>query len=218
MKNISIPTLLAFILICSCDSPAVAAGSDSYRNVTSNNILSCPTNQQIENFWYGGTGSSYGSNHVLICLDGDRKAKWVIDSGVQCQSGVENCPYDIDTESADYTYTFKYRRTGIGTNCNIVKKTGEYGSTFYYWSCQKYTSRQNLTIITKGNEPLLSTGGLFTKYGKIPSEFEFDTSDDPSCTPDSSPCTQEYPGLGGDGETPPQRTYQDCVGDAQFCS
>jgi hypothetical protein len=56
-------------------SPGLAGGSNEYRNVKSNNLFQCSTNQQIEMLWSGGNSTSIGSEHSLICLDGNRKAK-----------------------------------------------------------------------------------------------------------------------------------------------
>ncbi|MFM2064056.1 MAG: hypothetical protein RLZZ507_3727 [Cyanobacteriota bacterium] len=223
MKSIPLTAFIVSGLITASSLPTLAAGSNTYRSIKSNNILPCPTNQQIEQTWSGGDVSHYGSEHLIICLESNRKAKWVMYSYRTCQPHKvepQNCP-DIQTnsfEEKDNTYIFKPQKTGIGTNCKIVKATGEYNTIYYHWTCEKYTARQNLTIITKGNEPLLSSGRLYDQYGSMPAKFQLNTSDHPECKNSSSMCKQDYPGLGGDGKKLDSRLYIDCRGDAEFCN
>lgn len=219
MKNISITTLVTLSLVSSFGAPALASGGVSYRSVTSNNILKCPTNQQIEQAGYWGDGSSVGTYHTLICLNGKRRANWIIYSIVSCMSGVQICPLqDSQPKTRDNTYIFKYKKTGIGTNCNIVNRKDKYNSINYYWRCQKYTTRQNLAITTKGKEPLRSTHELFSIYGEIPGKFLLFNKTDPECKREGVSCKEEYGGLGDDRGNPNPRTYTDCRGDAQYCN
>lgn len=221
MKSLPITSLIICGLISFASAPALASGSFYYRNVNSNNIFPCPNNQQIERNGVGGDVSHYGSHHLLLCLDGKRKAKWIIYSYITCQKDIEikNCPIypnpalSRNRQDKDNTYIVKPKKTGIGINCNIVQKKGEYNTILPAWSCEKYSSRQNLTIITKSNEPLRGTGELFRKYGRIPSQFQLSLSSDcASCIEN-----EDYPDLGGyPGKADPQ-TYIDCRGDAQFC-
>ncbi len=236
MKNLPILTILVFGSISLTATPVLAAGAVMYREVKSNNLFECSTNQQIEHIWTGGNSTSYGSTHTLICLDGDRKAKWVMTSTITCKSGPVqiNCPvYFNDAqlpneyrgrsftklEDADNTYLYNPKKTGIGTNCKIVSETSKYGSVFYNWTCEKYASYENLTINTKGVEPLQWSMGLFKKYGRIPSQFQLETPDDPYCNRNQSntSCSQDYSGLGGDRGKLDPRIYIDCRGDAKFC-
>jgi hypothetical protein len=156
-------------------------------------------------------------------------------STITCKSGPVpiNCPVyfnDAQTlkeyrnftklEDADNTYLYNPKKTGIGTNCKIVSEKSKYGSVFYNWTCEKYTSYENLTINTKGLEGLQWTGGLFRKYGKIPSQFQLETPESPYCKPNQSntSCSQDYPGLGGDSGKLDPRIYIDCRGNTQFCN
>ena len=182
MKDLTIITLISIGAISLTATPVLAAGAVMYREVKSNNLFECSTNRQIDHIWTGGDSSSYGSTH---------KAKWVMTSEIRCKSGSPvpiNCPAyfnDAQTlkeyrnftklEDADNTYLYNPKKTGIGTNCNIVKKSAKYLSAYYEWSCEKYASYENLTINTKGLEGLQWTGGLFRKYGKIPTQFQLQT-------------------------------------------
>lgn len=226
MKNYSITTALVFSLMTLSHTPAFASGMVMYRSVTSNNIFQCSTNQQIETVWQGGNTTHVGASHLLICLDGNRQAKWIVDSVLTCQSSFanpQNCQINLLNGGAviksdsENTLVFKPKKTGIGTNCNIVKKIGEYNTVFYNWSCEKYSSRQNLTIVTKGDTSLESASSLYDKYGKIPSQLQLTNPDDPNCVEDESTCQEDYPGLGGDPAKLDPRTYIDCRGDAQYC-
>ncbi len=238
MKNLPVLTMLAlgaFSLTATTTTPVLAAGAVMYREVQSNNLFECSTNRQIEHIWNGGNSTSYGSTHTVICLDGDRKAKWVMTSEIRCKSAPVQikCPVYFNEAQfskeykgftslgdADNTFLFNPQKTGIGTNCKIVSEKSKYGSVFYNWTCEKYTSRQNLTINTKGAEPLLWGMTLFRKYGRIPSQFQFETPESPYCKPNqaNTSCAQDYPALGGDRGKLDPRIYIDCRGDAQFCN
>ncbi|MBD2177345.1 hypothetical protein H6F42_10525 [Pseudanabaena sp. FACHB-1998] len=241
MKNLPILTILALGAITLTAKPVLAAGSVMYREVKSNNLFECSTNQQIEHIWTGGNSTSYGSTHTLICLDGDRKAKWVMTSKITCQSRnikLKECPTWFNNEHTQNepnqfpikgsfsklgdtgnTYLYNPQKTGIGTNCKIFSETSKYGSVSYNWTCEKYASYENLTINTKGLEDFQSTGGLFRKYGKIPSQFQLETPEEPNCNRNQSntTCSQDYPALGGDRGKLDPRIYIDCRGDAKFC-
>ena len=236
MKDLTIITLISIGAISLTATPVLAAGAVMYREVKSNNLFECSTNQQIEHIWTGGNSTSYGSTHTLICLDGDRKAKWVMTSKITCKSGPVpiNCPkYFNDAqlpneyrgrsftklEDADNTYLYNPKKTGIGTNCKIVSEKSKYGSVFYNWTCEKYTSRENLTINTKGVEPLQWGMTVFHKYGRIPSQFQLETPESPYCKPNqaNTSCSQDYPSLGGDRGKLDPKIYIDCRGEAKFC-
>lgn len=238
MKNLATGSILFLGLIFLSSSPALAAGSVMYREVKSNNLFQCPTNQQIEKIWTGGDSTSYGSTHTLICLDGDRRAKWVMTSRITCDSRnikLRECPVWFNNEhtqnenqlpikgdfsklgDTDNTYLYNPKKTGIGTNCKIVSETSEYAAVSYSWTCEKYASYENLTINTKGVEPLQATMNLFKKYGRIPSQFTFERMEEPNCNSNQSntSCSQDYPGLSG---KPYLRFFSDCRGDAKFCA
>lgn len=234
MKNLTIFTLISIGTFSLTATPVLAAGAVMYREVKSNNLFECSTNQQIEHIWTGGNSTSYGSTHTLICLDGDRKAKWVMTSKITCKSGSVpiNCPiYFNDAqlpseyrgrsftklEDADNTFLYNPKKTGIGTNCKIVSEASKYGSVSYNWTCEKYASYENLTINTKGVEPLQWGMTVFKKYGRIPSQFQLETPENPNCNKFEPICSQDYPGLGGDRGKLDPRIYIDCRGDAKFC-
>ncbi|MBK1989450.1 hypothetical protein A0J48_018245 [Sphaerospermopsis aphanizomenoides BCCUSP55] len=228
MNNFSILILIIVWFTLLRSSPTLASGFVYYREVKSNNLLQCSTNQQIEINRGGGDASHVGAGHLLICLDGDRQAKWIIYSYLTCQSSntrSQNCPmsnYLIPgnraNQSQDNSYIFKPSKTGIGFNCKTVKNEDKYGSISYKWSCEKYTAKQNLTIKTKGSDRLQGTRDLFQKYGKIPDIFQLDTSsDNPSCKQSDS-CSEDYSELGDSKENPDPRIYTDCRGDAKFCN
>jgi hypothetical protein len=222
--------------------PALAAGSKEYRDVKSNNLFQCSTNQQIEMMWSGGNASGIGSQHSLICLDGYRKAKWVMTSKITCESPniiLKECPVWFNNEHTqnkpnqlevtggftrlrdpDNTHIYNPKKIGIGTDCKIVSKKSEYGSVDYNWSCKNYAYYKNLRIITKGKEPLLGGGDLYRKYNRIPPQFQFDRSDSPACNGQSTlGCDREdYPGLYADRDKLERRGFVDCRGDAKYCN
>ena len=241
MKNLATGSILFLGLTLLSSSPALAAGSVMYREVKSNNLFQCSTNQQIEKIWTGGDSTGIGSVHSLICLDGNRKAKRVMTSKITCESPnikLKECPVWFNNAhtlnenqlpikggfsklgDTDNTYLYNPKKTGIGTNCKIVSETSEYGSVSYNWSCEKYAYYKNLTINTKGEEPLLWSGDLFRKYNRIPPQFQFVTSDSPNCNGQSTlGCAREdYPGLYGDRDKLERRGYVDCRGDASYCN
>ena len=223
-------------------SPGLAGGSNEYRNVKSNNLFQCSTNQQIEMLWNGGSANSIGSEHSLICLAGYRKAKWVMTSKVTCESPnikLKECPVWFNNEHTqnksnqlpvsggftrlrdpDNTHLYNPKKTGIGTDCEIVSKNFEYGVVDYNWSCKKYAFYKNLSIITMGKEPLLGSGGLYRKYDRIPPQFQFDTSNSPGCSGQSTlGCDRrDYPGLYADRDKLERRGFVDCRGDTKYCN
>jgi hypothetical protein len=242
MNNLATGSFLFLGLTLLSSLPVLAAGSDEYRDVISNNLFKCSTNQQIETMWSGGNATSIGSEHSLICLDGNRKAKWVMTSKIICESPniiLKECPVWFNNEHTqknkpnqlevtggftrlrdpDNTHLYNPKKTGIGTDCKIVSETSEYGSVHYSWSCKNYAFYKNLTIITKGKEPLLWGGDLYRKYNRIPPQFQFETSNSPNCNPQSTlGCAREnYPGLGRYHDKLVGRGYTDCRGDAKFC-
>jgi hypothetical protein len=241
MKNLATGSILFLGLIFLSSSPALASGSVLYREVKSNNLFQCSTNQLIEKIWTGGSSTGIGSEHSLICLDGNRKAKWVMTSKITCESPnikLKECPVWFNNkhtqnepnqlpikggfsqlEDTDNTYLYNPKKTGIGTNCKIVSETSKYGSVSYDWTCERYAYYENLTINTKGEEPLRGSGDLFRKYNRIPPQFQFVTSDSPNCNGQSTlGCARDYPSLGGDRDKLERRGYIDCRGDAKFCN
>jgi hypothetical protein len=229
MKNLPILMLISIGAISLNSTPALAAGAVRYREVKSNNLFECST-RQLEQVWTGASAGYAGATHLLMCLDGNRKAKWIMHSQIACQPPNikrTECPLWFNNahtqndrnprsltklEDADNTYLYNPKKTGVGTNCNIAKKSDKYPRAYYEWSCEKYTSYENLTINTKGNTPHIGA------FGKAKPQFLFDTSDDPNCAKDNSDCSQDYPGLGGDRGKLDARIYIDCRGDAEFCA
>jgi hypothetical protein len=231
MKKLTILSILALGSITLSVTPVLAGGNTSYRNIKSNSILECPTQKHIEKYHWGAGGGNYASGkHMILCLENNSQAKWIIYSYVHCapwdNGGQEYCPdgkvaratMEFNrTEPSKNTYIFNPKKSLIGTNCRIVKRKDQFDSYDWVWSCKKYTPRENLTIMTKGNESAfyVTAGGRDYKYF---SKFMFNRSSDPSCVQGISRCETNYPDLFNAIGIPDRRTFYDCRGNAEYCN
>lgn len=219
MKKFVISSLLTTGLFVWQTSPTLASGVNYYRNLQSNSILKCASPRQIEIIWVGGDVSHYGSAHTIICLKNDRQAEWIIQSSIECQSRkvpLQNCPSlftDQQLQSSTITQVFNPNKTAIGMNCKITTRPAKYSEDLdYYWTCEKYQARKNLTIKTTGQKFSVNN-----RDGDEKNKFWLHTYDNPSCKKDSQlgSCFQPYPGF-DDPKYRPEMSI-DCRGDAQFC-
>lgn len=220
MKKFVISSLLTSGLFVCQASPTLASGVNYYRNLESNNILKCASPRQIEIIWVGGDVSHYGSAHTIICLKNDRQAAWIMESSVTCQSqkvSLENCPSWLGNQQLEFgaNVVIKPPKTAIGINCNIKTQLAKYSEDLnYYWTCEKYQARKNLTIKT--------TGQKFSVNNRDGNEDKFwlHTYDNPSCKKDSElgGCFRGYPSLGNDGNKYHPEMAIDCRGDKEFCN
>jgi len=220
MKKRFISSLLTSSLFLWQTSPTLAAGTNYYRNLQSNSILKCSSPKQIEIIWLGGNTTSYGSAHTIICLKNDRQAAWIMESSVTCQSqkvSLENCPSWLGNQQLEFgaNVVIKPPKTAVGINCTIKTKLAKYSEDLnYYWTCEKYQARKNLTIKT--------TGQKFSVNNRDGNEDKFwlHTYDNPSCKKDSElgGCFRGYPSLGNDGNKYHPEMAIDCRGDKEFCN
>ena len=223
MKKFVISSLLTSGLFVCQASPTLASGVNYYRNLESNNILKCASPRQIEILWTGGNTTSYGSAHTILCLKNSRQAEWIMESSVTCQSQkipLEKCPLWFDNQqfeaiakTKNNTLTVSPRKTAIGINCTIKTRLAKYSEDLdYYWTCEKYQARKNLTIKTTGQKFSVNN-----RDGDEKNKFWLHTYDNPSCKKDSQlgSCLQPYPGF-YDTNYRPEMSI-DCRGDAQFC-
>jgi hypothetical protein len=223
MKKLSIVTFLALGSIILSATPVLADGSSTYREIKSNSILECPTQRHIEKYHrYSGGPYSSGS-HVILCLENNSQAKWIIESSVQCINRNEinrdenYCPStDFNrSEPSKNTYIFNPTKTLIGTNCSMVRKK-RFDSYDWVWSCKKYT-RENLTIMTKGNggmESIMQNGRGYKFYENFRKKYEFSV---PACPKDGN-CTSPYPNLSYAIGIPDRRTFLECGGNTKDCN
>jgi hypothetical protein len=224
MKKFVISSLLTSGLFVCQASPTLASGVNYYRNLESNNILKCASPRQIEILWTGGNTTSYGSAHTILCLKNSRQAEWIMESSVTCQSQkipLEKCPLWFDNQqfeaiakTKNNTLTVSPRKTAIGINCTIKTRPAKYSEDLdYYWTCEKYQARKNLTIKT--------TGQKFSVNNHDGDEHQFwlHSYENPDCKKDSTStvCFKPYPDLGNDGNKYRPEMSIDCRGDAQFC-
>jgi hypothetical protein len=168
---------------------------------------------------------------MILCLENNSQAKWIIFSTVLCQrwseGGRKYCPNDTITkgivqfnrsEPSKNTYIFKPKKTLIGTNCRVQKKEESKPGYPFVWSCEKYTPQANLTIMTKGNESLEYVKEDYREIRKRFLKFLY-TSSDPSCRIGPLDCELEYPRYLFDAiGIPDSRTFEDCRGSAEYCN
>lgn len=200
-------------------SPILADGVEFYRNIQSNSILKCSSPRQIELSYTGAGIASSASRHTLLCLKNNRQADWIMYSSIFCQ---RYCQLWFSSEdigasrkAIDHPFVLKPQKTAIGINCKIQTRPPKLNEYFdYYWNCEKYQARRNLTIVTKSQMP-------FKYRDNDRNKFQLNTYDNPSCKKDQSdsyPCFQHYPELGNDGNKYNPEMAIDCRGDKEFCN
>lgn len=217
MKKLFISSLLTSGLFLWQTLPTLADGVRYYRNLQANSILQCSSPKQIEISYVGAGIASSSSSLTILCLKNDRQAQWIMQSSVTCQSQ-KNLPQKCTSfdfkDDKNNTLMFSPGKTAIGINCTIKTQPEKYSEDLdYYWSCEKYQARKNLTIKTTGQKPLQSRSNGEEK-------FWLHTDDNPSCKSDPSfpyACFQPYPDLGNDGTKYRPEMAIDCRGDAEFC-
>ncbi|MEC4806776.1 MAG: hypothetical protein SAJ72_21165, partial [Jaaginema sp. PMC 1080.18] len=139
--------------------PSKAGSIASVRVITTTNWYTCSTGKSLE--WIYGYGNmSYTSlNYAAGCLNADGSARWLIQSGRECEAGYDCSQIMPDTylnESYQATTGIynRYMPTAVvGIDCTFDGDAG--------WTCQRLEGYQNTTLQTVGATELQSPGAFF---------------------------------------------------------
>lgn len=168
LKKVLVSLSLLGILLVSQKATNAGPIGPLGRLITSNDIYECQAERAFEVILGNSNMSHTSGSFLMICLNGDDTAHWILESSIGCEAGA--CDPTLLTGFFGFQYNVgsTVNRTQVpiavlGKNCQFQPNRSEQGSG---WLCEQLITQDAMTITTRGENERMHIRDFLNRYSR----------------------------------------------------